>query len=81
MIVLVSKNNTEEKKRFLIPKNNTYNCKNWVEITVDNIRKEFIAKKVGADITKGDEWEEKENYTFPSSLLTEFLRKDYEETD
>jgi hypothetical protein len=81
MIVLVSKKNTDEKRRFLIPKNNTYNCKNWVEITVDDIRKEFIAKKVGPDIVIGDEWEEKENYTFPSSLLTEFLRKDYEEID
>jgi hypothetical protein len=79
MIVLVSKKNSEEKKQFLIPKNNTYNCVNWIEITIDNVRKEFIAKKVGPPLAKDEEWEEKENYTFPSSLLNEFLRKDYDE--
>jgi len=52
-----------------------------VEISIDNTQKEFIVRKVGREIAITNEWEEKENYTFPSSLLNEFLRKDYEEID
>lgn len=79
--VYVHKKNTDDYKRFLIPKNNGYNCKSWVEIEVDNIKKQFVAFKIENEVVPDEEWEIKYNYAFPSSLLTEFLRKDYEEID
>jgi len=77
MIILVSKNNTDSFKKFLIPKNDSYNCLNWVEIIIDNSKKEFTARKVGGEYSLSIEWEEKINSTFPSSLFTEFLRSDF----
>lgn len=77
MKVYVRKNNTNTNKEFIIPKNDSYNCKNWIHITIDNLSKKFIAEKTQDLIIEEDEWEVKDNYTFPSSLLNEFLRNDY----
>ena len=77
MIILASKNNSELFKKFLIPKNDGYNCLEWVEIIIDNSKKEFMARKVGREHIFDVEWEERKNYTFPSSLFTEFLRDDF----
>jgi hypothetical protein len=70
------RNNTKDFKKFLIPKSAEYNCTRWVEITVDFQLNEFVAKKVNGEMNPSDEWEETQEYTFPSSLMSEFLRDD-----
>jgi hypothetical protein len=72
MKILKSIHNSSDMKMFLIPKDNSTNCQDWVEISIDYLNNVFTAKKVlGPSLN--DEWEENNDYTFPSSLLNEFL--------
>lgn len=77
MNIYVHKNNYALNKQFIIPKNDSYNCKNWVHIVIDETQKKFTAQRLSSIDINEDEWEIKENFTFPSSLLSEFLRNDY----
>ncbi|MDB5250690.1 MAG: hypothetical protein JWQ40_5084 [Segetibacter sp.] len=67
-----STNNTSVNKKFLIPKNQDESNQEWVEITIDYNSNVFTARKI-KDLSLNEEWEEYNDYTFPSSLLNEFL--------
>ncbi len=73
--IFKSKNSTTQLLKFLIPKVDENTNNEWVEITINKSIEEFTAKKV---ILKeiSDEWEICKDYTFPSSLLNEFLNSD-----
>lgn len=73
MKILKSVHNSEIIKRFLIPKDNNADCKDWVDICIDYSSNTFTAKKINSPNLE-DGWEENNDYTFPSSLLNEFLR-------
>ena len=73
--VLISKESNSVTKKFLIPKQESEDCKEWVEIRVDYAEKVFVAKKLKLEFVS-DEWIEYKDYTFPSSLFTEFLLND-----
>lgn len=76
MKILKSIQNTDMFKKFLIPKDNSDDCKDWVEICIDYSVNVFTAKKnISPDFQGG--WEEYNDSTFPSSLLNEFLRSNY----
>jgi hypothetical protein len=63
---------TSEVKKILISKGTEENNYDWVEITIDSFSRVFTAKKIILEIV-GDDWEEYNDYTFPSSLLNNFL--------
>lgn len=65
-------NNSLEHKKFLIPKSQASHCAEWVEVHIDNQKQIFTATKIKLEII-GEEWVELNDYTFPSSLLNEFL--------
>lgn len=75
--ILVNKQNNDELKKFIIPKNESYNCSSWVLITVKG-KNEFIMERFSEQLKiVEEEWELKSNYAFPSALMNEFLRLDY----
>jgi len=78
MKIYERKDNSQLQKQFIIPKNDSYNCKNWVHIKIDEPSKKFMAEKITSLDINEEEWEVKENRTFPSSILSEFLRSDYQ---
>jgi hypothetical protein len=72
--ILSSLRNTDDYKRYLIPKSSDINCHDWAEITIDYLNNVFVAKKI--NLTEiSDEWIEYGDSTFPSSLLTHFLNR------
>lgn len=73
------KSNTENQKKFLIPKSAEIGNQNWVEISIDNERQKFVAQKLKIDQPNNTEWEIFNDATFPSSLLNEFLRSEIKE--
>ena len=73
--VFISTNNNSAIKKFLIRKNPTEDCKEWVEIHIDYDENVFTAKKIETEVIS-DEWVEYKDYTFPSSLFNEFLNSD-----
>jgi hypothetical protein len=79
--VLVNKKNNKELLQFIIPKNEGYNCKSWILVTIiSNV--EFKMERFNEEIViQEDEWELKTNYAFPSALMTEFLRFDFNDDD
>jgi len=65
------KDSSIKKKRFLIPKGDN---QWWVEIEMDFEKNIFKALKFrNEQPINFSEWEEYSGYTFPSSLLNEFL--------
>jgi len=71
MKILRFKDNSNKKKRFLIPKGDN---EWWVEIEIDFEKNFFKALKLrNNQLINLSEWEEYSGYTFPSSLLNEFL--------
>lgn len=77
--VFVNKKNNDEIKRFIIPKNKGYNNSSWILITIKG-KKEFLMERFfeKLSIIEG-EWELKTNYAFPSALMNEFLRLDFDD--
>jgi hypothetical protein len=67
------KNNTGTYKKFLIAKDSNEACTQWVEICIDYETDIFTAIK-RRNFVVNDEWVPNDDYTFPSSLLGEFLR-------
>lgn len=74
MKTYIKKGNSPFYQEFIIPKNDSYNCQNWVHIIVDNKENVFTAQKIKVLNLNETEWEVKENFTFPSSVLNSFLR-------
>lgn len=77
--VFVNKKNNDEIKRFIISKNKGYNNSSWILITIKG-KKEFLMERFfeKLNIIEG-EWELKTNYAFPSALMNEFLRLDFDD--
>jgi hypothetical protein len=61
--------------KYLIAKNSDVNCEDWVEVCIDKTKNLFTAEKIKLK-NIGNEWIEFNDYTFPSSLLNEFLNSD-----
>jgi len=78
MKIYERKDNSQLQKQFIIPKNDSNNCENWVLIKIDEPSKNFFAEKITSLDINEEEWEVIENLTFPSSLFNEFLRSDYQ---
>jgi len=77
--VFVNKQNNDKLKRFIIPKNPGYNRSSWILITIKG-KKEFLMERFYEELnTLTEEWELKSNYAFPSALMNEFLRVDFED--
>ncbi|MBC6994842.1 hypothetical protein QWY85_14850 [Neolewinella lacunae] len=70
------KSNTDNQKKFLIPKSAEIGNQNWVEISIDNERQKFVAQRLKIEQPNNTEWEVYNDATFPSSLLNEFLRSE-----
>jgi len=76
--VFVNKRNNNELKRFIIPENSGYNRSSWIFITI-NGNKNFLMERFFEPFKIDEsEWELKTNYAFPSALMTEFLRLDFD---
>ena len=71
--ILAHKGNTQRNKKFRIPKDNNLGGTDWIEISIDNDKGEFIAKKINSSAAEDHEWLIYNDSTFPSSLLREFL--------
>lgn len=77
--VYVSKQNNDQVKRFIIPKNKGYNIFTWTLITIKG-NKEFLMERFFEELNiVEEEWELKSNYAFPSALMNEFLRLDFDD--
>lgn len=77
--VFVNKKNNDEIKRFIIPKNKGYNNESWILITIKG-KKEFLMERFFEKLNIiEEEWELKTNYAFPSALMNEFLRLDFDD--
>lgn len=76
--VYVNKQNNDEIKRFIIPKNKGYNNATWILITIKGNR-EFLMERFFEKLETTEEWELKTNYAFPSGLMNEFLRLDFDD--
>jgi hypothetical protein len=77
--VYVNKNNNKLKKEFIIPKNSGYNSSTWMLITITG-KDEFLVQRFSNELSVNEsEWELRNNYAFPSALLTEFLRLDFDD--
>ncbi|MDQ6530231.1 hypothetical protein [Flavobacterium sp. LHD-85] len=77
--VYVNKQNNGGIKRFIIPKNKGYNNSTWILVTVKG-NKEFLMERFFEELKIiEEEWELKTNYAFPSALMNEFLRLDFED--
>jgi len=77
--ILVNKKNDNELKKFIIPKNGSYNCSSWILITIKG-KKEFTMERFSEQLKiEEEEWELKTNYAFPSALMNEFLRLDFDD--
>ena len=74
MEIYKHKLNTELNRKFLIPRNRTESNTNWVEVQIDKKSEIFIAKKKVIEKIDLEEWTIFDDYTFPSSILNEFLR-------
>lgn len=70
--VLISKESTPFIRKFLIPKKQVQNCDEWVEICINYAENSFLAKIIKVE-EPGTEWIEYKDYTFPTSLFSEFL--------
>ncbi len=70
------KSNTDNQKKFLIPKSAEIGNQNWVEISIDNEQQKFVALRLKIEQPNNTEWEIYNDTTFPSSLLNEFLRSE-----
>ncbi|QMW03324.1 hypothetical protein [Spirosoma foliorum] len=75
--VLVNKTNNSQQKQFIIPKNQGYNCESWIVITIKGNQEFLMERFWQMPNIKEEEWEWKTNYAFPSALMTDFLRSDY----
>ncbi len=73
MKILGLKGNSDRFKKFRIPKNKKEKYP-LIEITIDFANNEFKAKKVYENDSSNDDWIEVNDYTFPSSLLNNFIR-------
>ncbi|UWY27737.1 hypothetical protein N4T20_18675 [Flavobacterium sp. TR2] len=77
--VYVSKQNNDHLKRFIIPRNKGYNISTWILITIKG-NKEFLMERFFEELEIiEEEWELKSNYAFPSALMNEFLRLDFDD--
>jgi hypothetical protein len=77
--VYQNRQNNDEIKRFIIPKNKGFNNSTWILITIKGNR-EFLMERFFEKLEiKEDEWELKTNYAFPSALMNEFLRLDFDD--
>ena len=77
MTVLVSKNNNATFEKYIILKNSDIGNTEFVEITIDYTLNLFVAKKIKGELNITDEWQEYNDFTFPSSLLNKFLHHEY----
>jgi len=75
--VLVNKKNNSDLKQFIIPKNEGYNCSSWILITIKGNKEFLMQRSIDRPNINDQEWEFKSNYAFPSALMTEFLRLDF----
>ena len=66
-----NKSNTEKFKQFRIQ--GKTDPEKWIEFTLDYQSNKFECQK-RIIRTMSDEWEKHSGYTFPSSLLNEFIR-------
>ena len=76
MQILASSDNSKLQKEFLIPKIKAEDNKDWLHIKIDYSKNEFVAKKIIGTFSVGDHWINFDDYTFPSSLLNEFMNSD-----
>jgi hypothetical protein len=76
MTVFVNINNTKTFEKYLLPENTDTNNTHFVEITIDYTSDLFVAKKIKDKLKITDEWQEYNDFTFPSSLLRKFLHSD-----
>jgi|GEM_PF-6817843 len=76
--VYVSKQNNDQVKKFIIPKNKGYNISTWILITIKG-NKEFLMERFFEELEIEEDWELKTNYAFPSALMNEFLRLDFDD--
>ncbi|MFC0778795.1 hypothetical protein [Flavobacterium sp. HJSW_4] len=76
--VYVNKQDNNVIKRFIIPKNKGYNSSTWILITIKGNR-EFLMERFFEKLEFTEEWELKTNYAFPSALMNEFLRLDFDD--
>lgn len=77
--VYINNQNNDKIKRFIIPKNKGYNISTWILITITD-NKEFLMERFFDELKiVEEEWELKTNYAFPSALMNEFLRLDFDD--
>lgn len=80
MLVYSKRDNQVCRKEFLIPKNGKVTIGDvMLHVIIDNSNVEFTVKKL--EITKeidAEKWEIFDDYTFPSSLLNEFIRTSHD---
>lgn len=74
MKVYISKENSNLFRKFLIPKDDKDQQRDYIEITIDYSESIFVAKKQVHTVVDLNIWKLYEENTFPSSLLNEFLR-------
>jgi hypothetical protein len=75
--ILIHRKSSSLYKRFLFPKDQSVDCLQALEVTVDYAKNEFVAKKVKlANYKESEDWVLYDDSTFPSSLWREFLWND-----
>lgn len=74
MDILISKNNNNNERVFLIPSKNTLdNSKEVLKIVIDYTKKKFVAEVIEVSTIDIEQWRPYGDSTFPTSLFREFM--------